>query len=104
MAYHDGRLMKIYPVSSGFNSVGCKRFEGGKTPESIYRINKCNLPLPCKANHRGTDENLQPAAGLLSALDIAVIGQTAVTLLPMKKLTNFTEAAHITLKSILNPI
>ncbi|MDO1509759.1 MULTISPECIES: hypothetical protein [unclassified Neisseria] len=48
--------MKIYPVSLGFNPVGRKQFEGdGKTPESIYRTNKRNPPLPRKTNRRRID-------------------------------------------------
>lgn len=42
-AYHGEELLKIYPVSLGFNPVGHKQFEGdGKTPEGLYRINERN--------------------------------------------------------------
>ncbi|WP_373746997.1 murein L,D-transpeptidase family protein [Neisseria dentiae] len=51
-AYSGGRLVKIYPVSLGFNPVGHKQFEGdGKTPEGVYRINERNP-------HSGYHKNL----------------------------------------------
>lgn len=42
-AYQGEQLIKIYPISLGFNPLGHKQFEGdGKTPEGIYRINERN--------------------------------------------------------------
>lgn len=42
-AYQGQTLVKIYPISLGFQPVGHKQFEGdGKTPEGIYRINERN--------------------------------------------------------------
>lgn len=42
-AYQGEQLIKMYPISLGFNPIGHKQFEGdGKTPEGIYRINERN--------------------------------------------------------------
>lgn len=42
-AYNGDKLIKIYPISLGFNPIGHKQFEGdGKTPEGIYTINERN--------------------------------------------------------------
>lgn len=42
-AYAKEKLVKIYPISLGFNPIGHKQFEGdGKTPEGIYTINERN--------------------------------------------------------------
>lgn len=42
-AYNEDKLIKIYPISLGFNPIGHKQFEGdGKTPEGIYTINERN--------------------------------------------------------------
>lgn len=42
-AYANEKLVKIYPISLGFNPIGHKQFEGdGKTPEGIYTINERN--------------------------------------------------------------
>lgn len=42
-AYQGEQLIKIYPISLGFNPIGHKQFEGdGKTPEGIYYINERN--------------------------------------------------------------
>lgn len=42
-AYYNDTLLKIYPISLGFNPIGHKQFEGdGKTPEGIYYINDRN--------------------------------------------------------------
>lgn len=43
LAYNEDKLIKIYPISLGFNPIGHKQFEGdGKTPEGIYTINERN--------------------------------------------------------------
>lgn len=43
LAYQGEQLVKMYPISLGFNPIGHKQFEGdGKTPEGIYRINERN--------------------------------------------------------------
>ncbi|OOF38470.1 hypothetical protein BKK47_09060 [Rodentibacter mrazii] len=42
-AYHQDKLVKIYPISLGKSPIGHKQFEGDKkTPEGVYRINERN--------------------------------------------------------------
>lgn len=49
-AFQGEQLIKIYPISLGFNPIGHKQFEGdGKTPEGIYHINERN---PNSAYHK----------------------------------------------------
>ena len=50
-AYSNGKLLKSYTVSLGFNPKGHKHFEGdGKTPEGIYTIYDKNPRSVCYLN------------------------------------------------------
>ena len=41
--YHDGTLIRSYPIHLGFNPQGLKTKEGdGRTPEGLYTINSHN--------------------------------------------------------------